>query len=441
MNATLQSLSNVSALTNYILAYQKVFSNNKIKYDLTNEYAKVIVQLWNSKSYKKYYEPYDFKNKIGEKNPLFKGIAANDSKDLILFIFQELHKELNKPNVNKNINLINLNVIDQKNELNEYKKFKFDYYSVNNSIIQNIFYGEQESFNVCHNCKNKTFNFNIFSFLIFPLEKVRQYLIQKNNGFFKVDLVDCFDNFISEEIMSGSNNMYCNNCHVMSSHSAFNKIYKHPEVFVMILNRGKGLEFEVEFEYPKTFKLNNYINFENNENYKNNNEIIEYELISVISHLGESSMSGHFIAYCKSPVNKKWYLYNDSIVTEANNNFNLLNNNNNSKSIPYVLFYQIKKNNNNKPLYDLQNSNKISVKMENDDSNEITLYFDFSNGKELFLDIKENAVFNNAVICLCQKYNIDSKDFKFYKGNDEEIIGTKTIKELHLKNEEHIKVI
>ena len=63
---------------------------------------------------KKYYEPYDFKNKIGEKNPLFRGIAANDSKDLILFIFQELHNELNCPNkniINDLTKLNNFNII------------------------------------------------------------------------------------------------------------------------------------------------------------------------------------------------------------------------------------------------------------------------------------------------------------------------------------------
>ena len=28
-------------------------------------------------------------------NPMFKGVAANDSKDLILFMLENIHKELN----------------------------------------------------------------------------------------------------------------------------------------------------------------------------------------------------------------------------------------------------------------------------------------------------------------------------------------------------------
>ena len=442
MNATIQCLSNIESLTNYFLIYQKIFLNNQIKYDLTREYVKLIKNLWAVKPIKKYYEPYDFKRKIGEKNPLFSGIAANDSKDLILFIFEELHKELNNPKFNLEINNTN-NFMNQINENVEYKNFKNDYYSQNDSIIQSIFYGEQESFNVCHNCKKKLINYNVISFLIFPLEKVRQYLIvKKQNAFDKVYLSDCFDHFISEEVMSGQNNMYCNTCNTLSSYSMFNRIYRHPEIMVIILNRGKGLEFEVEFEYPKNFILNNYIDFYNNENYQSN-EVIEYELIGLITHLGDSSMSGHFIACCKSPVDKKWYLYNDSTVTQSDNNLNNLNNNE-SNSIPYVLFYQIKKGKKLKNVMTknnkFNNNNNSNDFNNNNNYKEITLYFNFSNGKELFLDIDENKTFNDAVLFLIQKYNIMFKDYKYLRQNNEEIDGTKSIKELGLRNEEKIKV-
>ena len=34
-------------------------------------------------------------------NPLFAGIQANDSKDLVLFMLETIHNELNKPNNNQ----------------------------------------------------------------------------------------------------------------------------------------------------------------------------------------------------------------------------------------------------------------------------------------------------------------------------------------------------
>ena len=439
MNATLQCFSNIDLLTDFILINKDILKNQN-KYDLGSEYSKVIVNLWNKKidPKKKFYEPNDFKKKIGEKNPLFSGIAANDSKDLIMFILEELHKELNRRKTD-NSNDTSQNSFSgeiqlQTDEKEEYSKFSKDYYSKNESIIQKLFYGEQESYSLCHNCKIKIFTFSIFNFLIFPLEKVRQFLINNNNynlGY--VTLYDCFLQYISIEKMTGQNQMYCNSCHQNSDFSMSNIIFKHPEIFIIILNRGKGLEFQVPFKYPKSFDLNDFMNMNNNnDNYKNN-EKIEYELISVITHIGESSMSGHFIACCKSPVDNKWYCYNDAIVSECKDPINIFGANNTS-SIPYVLFYQYK------------NINKKEIKLElNTTLNESTisepiviLYFKFKDGKELYVDdARENTIFSEVIQKLFKKYKLNGK-YEYLIGNKKIIDCKKTIKENEIKNEDKI---
>ena len=418
MNATLQCFSNIDSLTHFFMTNKKKFYDKK-KYDLVIEYIKLIDNLWdeNIDSKNKYYEPNDFKKKIGEKNPLFSGIAANDSKDLIMFILEQLHKELNNPRkIEKIDNNNNDQSFPQTNEKVEYNNFNVDYYSQNNSIIQKLFYGEIESITYCYNCGIKLFSFSIFNFLIFPLEKVRQFLISNNNyGLGYVTLLDCFNNYITPEIMSGPNQMYCNFCKQQSNFSTSNIIYKHPEIFIIILNRGKGIEFQVPFQYPPSFILNDYMNLNNNDNYKIN-QIIEYELISVITHIGDSSMSGHFIACCKSPADGHWYCYNDAIVTECKNPLNIFGNNNTS-SIPYVLFYQIKKRNN------------------------MILYFPFENEKELFLDVKGDMKFEEVVNLLFEKYNdILKKQYNFIRTNGNKIDFSKTIKENGISNEEKILI-
>ena len=430
MNATLQCFSNIDLLTNFFLENKKSLINEN-KYDLAKEYAKLIKNLWPIKIIKKFYEPHDFKKRIGEKNPLFSGIAANDSKDLIMFILEELHKELNEPNQKCNeMNNLNQNkqfqIVEQTNEVEEFKKFSEDYYNKNKSIIQKIFYGEQESFTHCENCKKTLYSFSIFNFLIFPLEKVRQYLTGIKDGFQFVTLEDCFDHYVSIEKMIGQNQMYCNTCKVNTDFSMWNKIYKNPEVFIIILNRGKGLEFVVPFQYPNCINLKKYINFENNDNYKNN-KITEYELISVIAHIGDSSMSGHFIAYCKSPVDRKWYLFNDAIVSECDNPSNISPNSDNNK-IPYVLFYQIKKNNNNDNLNKSINGG-ISM----------NLYFKFPNEKEVFLEFTGNLKFEDVVKLLFSKYdNMKQEKYNYETENGIKIDISKTVKENNLKNDDKI---
>ena len=441
MNATLQCFANIDTLTNYFLTNKNNFKDIK-KYDLVNEYLKLINNLWNIKifsidSNNRYYEPNDFKKRLGEKNPIFSGVSANDSKDLIMFIIEELHKELKEPNQNaindQNITPQQFQFPDQTNEKVEYKRFSNDYYSKNKSIIQKIFYAELESITFCYNCKVQLYSFSIINFLIFPLEKIRQHLICNNSyrlGY--VTLLDCFNHYVTPEIMTGPNRMYCNYCKTQSDFSTRNLIYKHPEVFIIILNRGKGLEFQVPFQYPESFILNNYINFNNNENYKMN-EIIEYELISIIAHIGDNSMSGHFIACCKSPANHKWYRYNDAIVSECKNPLNIFGNNSTNSSIPYVLFYQIKKNNNE--LIPQINSNNQD---KNTFGNDVTLYFLFSNEKELYLTFKENLKFEEIISLLIGKYELPKKQYIFERKNGNIIDASKTIKENGISNEETI---
>ena len=432
MNATLQCFSNIDFLTDFFLKNKNKLTN-KEKYDLGSEYLKVILNLWNKKNKTKQYAPDDFKKKIGEKNPLFSGIAANDSKDLVLFILETLHKEFNKSiviNNNNEQNEFNGQISDQTNEKEEYIKFKTDYYNQNDSIISKLFYGEQESFSFCYNCGKTIFSFNIFNILIFPLEKVRQYILNKNNfmnGY--VTLNDCFKQYTSPEEMSGPNQMYCNLCRTNSNFSMKNIIFKHPEVLIIILNRGKGLQYQVPFQYPASFILNNYINMNvNNDNYLNN-EFIEYELISVITHIGESSMSGHFIACCKSPVDQNWYSYNDAIVTKCADPLNIFGVNS-TNSIPYVLFYQIRKKNPNKFDYYLNGNVFEEI---------VTLYFKYME-KEFFLDTKENMIFEEIKNKMIENYGI--KDgCSFQRKNGEKIDLKKTVKENGIENKEKLIII
>ena len=165
MNATLQCFSNINILTQYFFLNANTILNSKKNFTLVDVYIKLLLNLWNKNidQNKKYYAPYDFKKRIGEKNPLFAGIAANDSKDLILFILEELHNDLNNPqqnyfglNPNNNGNVIN----------NIYEQFITDYNTKNDSIIKNIFYGVSESITKCLNCNTKLKSYSIFNFMV-----------------------------------------------------------------------------------------------------------------------------------------------------------------------------------------------------------------------------------------------------------------------------------
>ena len=143
-----------------------------------------------------------------------------------------------------------------------------------------------------------------------------------------VNIYDCFDYDRRPNIMSGQNSIYCNYCKVNCSAMMTTYLTIGPEILILLLNRGKGIQYNVKIDFGENLNLYNYIELQNTG--------FNYKLIGVITHYGESSMSGHFIAYCRDPITGLWHKYNDSIVSDVNNfQYEVIN-----VGMPYLLFYQ-----------------------------------------------------------------------------------------------------
>ena len=327
MNATLQCLAHIQRLTHYLLNSEtkKKISSDKIKYKLTSAYLTVLENLWQNKNIK-YYSPNQFKDVISEMNSLFAGIQANDSKDLILFLLETMHNEINLEN--KNINNINNqdNYLDdiqaQYNYEMALKNFSNYFKEKYNSIISTLFYGMFNSIMCCQNCNVVLNNVQCYNILIFPLQKVKEYKMKMDNI---VDLYECFDYNQRPDLISGKS-FYCNNCRTMVDNVNTTKLLYCPKILVINLNRGKGLEFDVKINFPEYIDIINYV-------YYKDNSPTFYELVGIVTHFGPSSMGGHFIAFCKSFGNQQWYKYNDAIVDPSS--FEEAKN----TGVPYILFY------------------------------------------------------------------------------------------------------
>ena len=338
MNATLQCLSHTINLSNYFLnkKNEKLIKSKQ----LSKGYLEVIKRLW-LKSYNKnktYYEPHEFKKLISDMNPLFQGIAANDSKDLVNFIIQQLHEELNKANLNQVNNTFEINQYDEKQMfLSFFEEFKNN----QKSIISDNFYFFIETKTECLNCKQINqmrgnnnpiylYNFQIMHFLIFPLEEVRKYkIMQYQQNFNEVNLIDCFVYNQKIDIMQGENQMWCRGCRQNAPSQYMTLLYSGPKYLILILNRGKGNIFNVKLNFTEILDIGNFVTM------KQSNNLI-YHLYAIVTHLGPSSMGGHFIAFCKSPIDNQWYKYNDAIVECVGNFYNDIHN----FGVPYILFYE-----------------------------------------------------------------------------------------------------
>ena len=338
MNSTLQCFCHIEKFIEFFKLNPQITKDNR-KDTLSYSFKLLINELWPddfSQNNNTYYSPFEFKEKISKMNPLFEGVAANDAKDLVNFIIMTLHEELNKAN-NNSINNSNI-IIDQTNPLETMQYFMTDFIDKNKSIISDIFYAMNQTITRCGNCGIQLYNYQIYFFLNFPLEEVRKFKYQnyyQNNIYNSniinnnvVSIFDCFDYDRKINNMNGDNRMFCNNCRMSTDSIQTTSLMTGPETLIILLNRGKGLEFNVKIIFEENLNLDNYISYKNT-GYK-------YKLIGVITHIGESGMGGHFIAYCREPKTNSWSKYNDAIVTDVKDF---------QKEVidfatPYLLFYQ-----------------------------------------------------------------------------------------------------
>ena len=351
MNSTLQCLSQTKDLTYYFLNKNnkdRIINNNialknKDDLQLSPIYLELIKNLWDENGPKSF-SPNKFMNTIEKMNLLFKTGQAGDAKDFIIFILEQIHKELKTP-IN---NIINININNQ--QLNQYDKNNAFNYFLNEfrkecSIISDIFFGFNETTNECLNCKNIynskginnpiCYNYGIFNCLIFPLEEVKnmknnsnQYNdIQNNNNV--VSLYDCFYYNQKNDLFTGENKNYCNICKQLFDSIYTSKIFISPNVLVLILNRGRGNIYNVKLDFCDIIDITQFVQ------QKDCPQLI-YNLYGVITHIGQSGPNAHFVASCKSPIDNKWYRYNDAFVNPIID----LKKEVIDFETPYILFYQ-----------------------------------------------------------------------------------------------------
>jgi ubiquitin C-terminal hydrolase len=277
-------------------------------------------------------------------NPLFKLGEAGDSKDFIIFILEQIHRELKK---RLNINNKPLDPLNQYDKANSFDHF-FNEFKSDVSIISDVFYGIHETTNVCLNCKANynsrnqnnpiCYNYGIFNCLIFPLEEVKNMKLKNNmnqgnnqasmNSNNVVNIYDCFDYYQKSDLFTGDNKNYCNICKQTWDSNYITKIYSAPSTLILILNRGKNNCYDVKLNFTETIDITDFVTMKSSK--------LIYNLYGVITHYGESGPSAHFLAFCKSPINNKWYRYNDAMVTIVNN----LQKDVIEFGNPYILFYK-----------------------------------------------------------------------------------------------------
>ncbi|XP_068442326.1 ubiquitin carboxyl-terminal hydrolase 15-like isoform X3 [Clinocottus analis] len=178
MNSAVQCLSNIPPLTDYFLKDKYTEEMNEdnplgMKGEIAKAYAELIKQLWSGKF--SYVTPRPFKTQVGRFAPQFSGYQQQDSHELLAFLLDGLHEDLNRIRKKPYIQLKDAKgrpdkVVAEEAWENHVKR--------NDSIIVDIFHGLFKSTLVCPLCSKVSVTFDPFCYLTLPLPMKKERTLE-----------------------------------------------------------------------------------------------------------------------------------------------------------------------------------------------------------------------------------------------------------------------
>ncbi|MEE6480701.1 hypothetical protein FKM82_012651 [Ascaphus truei] len=169
MNSAIQCLSNTPPLTEYFLndKFQDELNLDNplgMRGEIAKSYAELIKQIWSGKY--SYVTPRAFKTQVGRFAPQFSGYQQQDCQELLAFLLDGLHEDLNRIRKKPYIQLKDADgrqdkVVAEEAWENHIKR--------NDSIIVDIFHGLFKSTLVCPECAKISVTFDPFCYLTLPL--------------------------------------------------------------------------------------------------------------------------------------------------------------------------------------------------------------------------------------------------------------------------------
>ncbi|KAI8375932.1 uncharacterized protein BYT42DRAFT_499011 [Radiomyces spectabilis] len=169
MNSALQCLSNTPQLSQWFLSdrYKKEVNRENplgMNGEIAEAYGALMEKLWNGTTAS--LAPRDFKYTISRFNPTFSGYQQHDSQELLAFLLDGLHEDLNRILKKPYVELPDFDTMPD----NEIAQRSWDYHKArNDSIIVDLFQGQFKSRLVCNECGKVSVTFDPFMYLSLPL--------------------------------------------------------------------------------------------------------------------------------------------------------------------------------------------------------------------------------------------------------------------------------
>lgn len=175
MNSSIQCLSNTTFLTKYFL--DEIF-RNEINEDnalgtggkLALQYAHLLTAMWYESSPST--SPWSFKKVVGDFQPMFTGYEQHDSAELLTYVLDGLHEDLNRVQKKPYVEMPDFNGFSEQDRA----QYQWQYFLLRNqSIIVDLMYGQYKSTVECNKCGKISRTYDPFMMLSLPIPENQIY--------------------------------------------------------------------------------------------------------------------------------------------------------------------------------------------------------------------------------------------------------------------------
>uniref|UniRef100_T1IWA2 Ubiquitin carboxyl-terminal hydrolase n=1 Tax=Strigamia maritima TaxID=126957 RepID=T1IWA2_STRMM len=169
MNSAIQCMSNCPPLTNYFLEdryWDELNTENPLgmKGEIAKAFGELIKIMWSGRY--SYTVPRNFKMQVGRFAPQFSGYQQQDSQELMAFLLDGLHEDLNR--IKKKPYIEQKDAEGRPDDEVSSEAWE-NYRQRNDSIIVDIFHGLLKSTLVCPECSKVSVTFDPFCYLTLPM--------------------------------------------------------------------------------------------------------------------------------------------------------------------------------------------------------------------------------------------------------------------------------
>uniref|UniRef100_A0A0D9WVP5 Ubiquitin carboxyl-terminal hydrolase n=1 Tax=Leersia perrieri TaxID=77586 RepID=A0A0D9WVP5_9ORYZ len=168
MNSSIQCLAHTSKLVDYFLGdYDKDINRTNplgLNGELALAFGELLRRLWNTE--RKPVSPHHFKSKIACFAPQFSGFNQHDSQELLAFLLDGLHEDLNQVKCKPYEEAKDASGRPDKEVADEYWS---NHLARNASVIVDVCHGQYKSTLTCPTCSKTSVTFDPFMYLSLPV--------------------------------------------------------------------------------------------------------------------------------------------------------------------------------------------------------------------------------------------------------------------------------